>query len=149
MKLQAITITTLVIAVTALPTPEGSNLNMKRQLGSGNNKEEGAPWKRADVSNKNTITLRGCWSWYTYYGSIGSYRPRFCKSSLCLSYIPRVVLLNDGLFLEKARKERGRKPRLSLTKQISESHSANQRLACWIQKVRYACLWAPHWESVC
>ena len=59
MKLLSITLATLVAAAIALPAPKDTYSIMKRQLGSDNNEGEGAPWKRADVSNKKTITPSG------------------------------------------------------------------------------------------
>lgn len=49
MKLPLVTLAALLAAAIALPVPQSTHSNMKRQLGSGNNEEEGAaPWKRAD-----------------------------------------------------------------------------------------------------
>ena len=59
MKLLSITLATLVAAAIALPAPKNTYTIMKRQLGLGNNEGEGTLWKRADVSNKKTITSGG------------------------------------------------------------------------------------------
>ena len=51
MKLQSIAIATLVAAAFALPAPKHTETGMKRQLGLGDSKQEGAPWKRQDVGH--------------------------------------------------------------------------------------------------
>ena len=51
MKLQSVAIATLVAAAFALPAPKHTDSDMKRQLGLGDSKKGGAPWKRAGVSH--------------------------------------------------------------------------------------------------